>query len=128
MARFFDGRARAAGRVRLRDLVSLADAKTEAHEIGRFGGKAQKNSGRGATDKGDATLGPFLVDVKEYNKSYAISVDNWAKICSDAVKAGRLQPALNLVMGPVGQKVRVWVISDRMFKEMYDAWEEKYNG
>lgn len=106
----------------------MADAKTEAHEIKRFGGKAQKNSGRGAHQKGDATLGPFLVDVKEYLKSYAISIDNWAKICTDAVQSGRKQPALNVVLGDNGNKTRVWVISDRMFKEMLQAWEEKYNG
>ena len=104
----------------------MADAKTEAHEIKRFGGKAQKNSGRGAVAKGDATLGPFLLDVKEYEKSYAVSVQNWAKICTDAIKAGRLQPALNVVLGATGSKTRVWVISDAMFKEMLEAWEEKY--
>jgi hypothetical protein len=104
----------------------LADAKSEAYEIKRFGGKAQKNSGRGAVAKGDATLGPFLVDVKEYEKSYAISLDNWAKICSDAVRAGRMQPALNIVLGKEN-RVRIWAVSDRMFMEMLDAWKEKYN-
>jgi hypothetical protein len=104
----------------------LADAKSEAYEIKRFGGKAQKNSGRGAVAKGDATLGPFLVDVKEYEKSYAISLDNWAKICSDAVRAGRMQPALNIVLGKEN-RVRIWAVSDRMFMEMLNAWKEKYN-
>lgn len=101
----------------------MADKKSEAAEIKRFGGKAQKNSGRGAVAKGDAILGPFLVDVKEYNKSYSISVDNWAKISSDAVKAGRLQPALAIVLDG---RVRVWAISELMFMEMLDAWKEKY--
>jgi hypothetical protein len=104
----------------------LADAKSEAREIKRFGGKAQKNSGRGAVAKGDATLGPFLVDVKEYEKSYAISLDNWAKICSDAVRAGRMQPALNIVLGKEN-RVRIWAVSDRMFMEMLNAWKEKYD-
>ena len=101
----------------------MADKKSEAAEIKRFGGKAQKNSGRGAVAKGDAILGPFLVDVKEYSKSYSISVDNWAKISSDAVKAGRLQPALAIVLDG---RVRVWAISELMFMEMFEAWKEKY--
>jgi hypothetical protein len=106
----------------------MADAKSEAAEIKRAGAKAQKNSGRGAHHKGDATLGPFLVDVKEYEKSYSVSIDNWAKICSDAVKREKLQPALNIVLGANdGRKTRVWVIGDRMFTEMLSAWEEKYN-
>jgi hypothetical protein len=103
--------------------LELADKKSEAAEIKRFGGKAQKNSGRGAVAKGDAILGPFLVDVKEYSKSYSISVDNWAKISSDAVKAGRLQPALAIVLDG---RVRVWAISELMFMEMLEAWKEKY--
>jgi hypothetical protein len=105
----------------------MADSKTEAQEIARFGGRPQKNSGRGAHQKGDATLGPFLVDVKEYEKSYSISVENWAKICTDAVQSGRMQPALAIVLGKNdGRKVRVWAISDRMFHEMLEAWQEKY--
>lgn len=103
----------------------MADAKSEASEIRRFGGKPQKNSGRGAVAKGDATLGPFLVDVKEYEKGYTISLDNWAKICTDAVRAGRMQPALSIVLGKEN-RVRVWAVSERMFMEMLDAWQEKY--
>lgn len=102
----------------------MADKKSELAEIARFGGTPQKNSGRGAVKKGDATLGPFLVDVKEYKKSYSVSVENWAKVSSDAVRAGRYQPALAIVLDG---KVRIWAISERMFLEMYEAWKEKYD-
>lgn len=106
----------------------MATAKTELEEIKRFGGKPQPNSGRGAHRKGDATLGPFIVDVKEYAKGYTISIDTWAKICSDAVLSGRMQPALAIVLGEEGgSKTRVWAVSERMFLEMLGAWEEKYN-
>lgn len=105
----------------------MADAKSEALAIKKMGGKAQKNSGRGAVAKGDATLGPFLVDVKEYKVGYTINLDNWAKICTDAVRMGRMQPALNVIMGET-RRVGVWVVSDAMFHEMLEAWEEKYNG
>lgn len=105
----------------------MADAKTELAEIRRDGATPQPNSGRGKHKKGDAILTPFLVDYKEYTKSYSVSIDNWAKICSDAVKADKHQPALKLVLGENdGQKTRVWVISDRMFHEMRQAWLEKY--
>jgi hypothetical protein len=103
----------------------MADARSELREISRFGGNAQKNSGRGKHKKGDATLGPFTVDVKEYAKSYSISRTNWAKICTDAAKNSN-EPALMLALGEGQQTTRVWVVGDQMFKEMLSAWEEKY--
>lgn len=108
-------------------LVALADLKSERNEIKRFGGKPQPNSGRGAVRKGDATLGPFVVDVKEYSKSYSISMENWAKVNTDARTSGHYSPALNLVLGdPSEARCRLWVIDDTMFKQMLEAWEEKY--
>lgn len=103
----------------------LATAQSELDEIKRFGGTPQKNSGRGAVKKGDAILMPFLVDVKEYAKSYSVSISNWAKASSDAIKAGGYQPALNIVLGETN-RVRVWVVSEEMFLEMHEAWKEKY--
>jgi hypothetical protein len=103
----------------------VATAQSELAEIKRFGGTPQKNSGRGAVKKGDAILEPFLVDVKEYAKSYSVSIANWAKISSDAIKSGGYQPALNVVLGETS-RVRLWVISEGMFLEMHEAWKEKY--
>ena len=101
---------------------------TEASEAKRDGSKLQPNSGRGKHAKGDAILGPFLIDYKEYAQSFGVSINVWSKLCTDAVLKGRLQPALKLVLGPNdGHKTRVWVISDSMFHEMLEAWEEKYN-
>lgn len=105
----------------------MADKKSEAAEIKRIGATAQKNSGRGAHHKGDAILEPFLVDIKEYSKSYALNKANWAKICMDAVKRDKRQPALNVVLGDEGEpRVRLWVVGERMFEEMREAWLEKY--
>ncbi len=101
-----------------------ATAKTELDEIRRFGGVAQKNSGRGSR-KGDAILEPFLVDVKEASKSFTLNEKVWAKICTDAVVSERRQPALCVVLGD-NNPVRMWVVSDRMFEEMREAWMEKY--
>lgn len=99
---------------------------TELNEIKRDGAKAQKNSGRGQFQKGDATLGPFCYDIKEYGKSFSVSQAVWGKICTDAFRSGNMVPALKLVLGAGDRKTRVWVIGDEMFKEMLEAWEEKY--
>ena len=97
---------------------------SELDEIKRFGGKPQKNSGRGKHDKGDAIVEKFVVDVKEYGKSFGLSKAVWAKICTDAVKQGK-RPALNVVLGENdGRKVRMWVISDSDMMEYLKFLEE----
>lgn len=99
---------------------------SEADEIQRDGATPVKNSGRGL-NKGDAILEPFLVDYKEYGKSFGITKEMWAKISTDSIKNGRRQPALKLVIGKEGEvRTRLWVIGDTMFHEMLEAWREKY--
>lgn len=98
---------------------------SEKSEIKRDGAKAQKNSGRGQIQKGDATLGPFCYDIKEYPKGFTVNTNNWGKVCEDAWRSGRMTPALKIVMGETST-VRLWVIEDTMFHEMLEAWEEKY--
>lgn len=102
---------------------------SEASEIKRMGARAQSNSGRGAHDKGDAVLEPFLVDIKEYTNSFSVSRDNWAKLTLDAFKAGRRIPAFYLALGAetTNDKVRLWVISDDMMQELRELWLEKYS-
>lgn len=102
---------------------------SEASEVKRDGARAQRNSGRGILEKGDAILGEICYDIKEYNESFSVSRKNWAKIATDAFKSGRKIPALKLVLGSKGSdsKIRLWVINDDMFHEMYEAWEEKYS-
>lgn len=101
---------------------------SEAAEIKRMGAKAQRNSGRGILEKGDAKLFPFLVDIKEYDESFSVSRKNWAKLTSDAYRAQISVPAFFLALGSDDDKtkLRLWVIPDEMFKEMRDAWLEKY--
>ncbi|QOI67466.1 Holliday junction resolvase [Streptomyces phage Beuffert] len=107
---------------------------SEADEIKRDGATPVKNSGRSkGTNKGDAILEPFLVDYKEYNKTFGVSKEFWAKISTDAINNGRRQPALKLVIrdsdDPESRtpKTRLWVIGDAMFHEMLEAWKEKYD-
>lgn len=86
---------------------------SEQEEIKRDGGVPQKNSGRGQVAKGDAVYdGYWLVDIKEYAKGFTVSVDSWAKICTDALRAGNLEPAFKLVLGEGQNKVRLFVISE----------------
>lgn len=101
---------------------------TEIKQIRRDGAVAQKNSGRGWVHKGDARLGPFLIDYKEYDESFGVSRKVWAKLQSDAFRTEQSQPAFRLVLGSKNNpdKLRLWVISDEMFFEMLEAWEEKY--
>lgn len=98
----------------------------ELSEIRRFGGVPQKNSGRGAHRKGDAVWGRFLVDVKEYSKSFGLSLNMWGKVSTDAAKEG-LEPALNVVLGEEGKpRVRLWVITDdemQNYKRLLDEEE-----
>lgn len=104
----------------------MADAKTELAEIKKMGGKPQKNSGRGLYQKGDATLGPFCVDVKEYAKTFGLSRSVWGKICSDAGKSKK-EPALMICLGSGRDSTRMWVVGDEMFHLMLEAYQEKYD-
>lgn len=99
---------------------------SEQGEAKKDGAVLQPNSGRGKHRKGDATLGPFVIDYKEYAESYGVSRKTWAKISTDAWQVGGI-PALKLVLGhEEPHPTRLWVIGDKMFHEMLEAWQEKY--
>ena len=97
---------------------------SEKAEIKRIGGKAQKNSGRGQIQKGDARLTPFVYDIKEYAEGFTVSRKAWAKACTDAMKVDiSSEPALQLVLG--NPPIRLWVVSEEMFVEMLEAWQNQ---
>ncbi len=99
---------------------------SEKGEAKRDGSDLRRNSGRGLYDKGDAHLSVFNIDYKEYDRSFSVSRQTWVKVCSDAVKM-KLEPALKLVIGKSNEpKLRLWVIEDEMFKQMLEAYQEKY--
>lgn len=99
---------------------------SESGEIKRMGATPVKNSGRGI-NKGDCTFGPFLLDIKEYSKSYTVSLSSWAKISTDAIKRGDgSQPGLFLVLSDGKITQRVVVVGEKMWREMLEAWEEKH--
>jgi hypothetical protein len=88
----------------------MATNKSEASELKRMGAKVHKNSGRGQV-KGDGSLDEFIVDVKEYSKSFTISIDNWAKICTDTMKVDKSKsPMLQLVLRDGNRVIRLSVV------------------
>ena len=88
----------------------MATNKSEASELKRMGAKVHKNSGRGQV-KGDGSLDEFIVDVKEYSKSFTISIDNWAKICTDTMKVDKSKsPMLQLVLRDGTRTIRLSVV------------------
>jgi hypothetical protein len=98
---------------------------TEKLEARRDGARLQKNSGRGKHDKGDAVLDEaFLLDYKEYEKSFSLNTDVWAKICTDAFRAGGYEPVLKIILGKGTNKVRLMVISETLFNEMKSSYLE----
>lgn len=96
---------------------------SERGEAKRDGARQQKNSGRGKIQKGDAVMGPFVVDYKEYTKSISISQEIWAKICTDTFKVDRSRhPLLKLILGEGNRKTRLAVIEWALFEEMLESW------
>lgn len=91
---------------------------SERAELKRANLKAHKNSGRGAV-KADGSDDEFVVDVKEYSKSFSVTQDNWAKIVTDTMKVDRSKnPALMLVIGEGNKKIRLAVIEWNVFEEL----------
>ena len=94
----------------------------EEIEIKRDGAKAQKNSGRGQYQKGDAIMPPFLVDYKEAAKSFNLNKTVWAKICTDTFKVSReLYPCLKIIIGEGNEKVRLAIIEWSYLQDLIDG-------
>jgi len=99
---------------------------SERAEVKRDGANAQKNSGRGKFQKGDAILKPFLVDYKEANKSFTLNKAVWSKICTDTFKvSGELQPALKIIIGEDNSKVRLAIIEWSFLEELIGVYNER---
>ena len=83
---------------------------SERSEVKRDGATAQKNSGRGDYQKGDAKWNGFLVDYKEAGSAFTLNKDVWSKICTDTFRVDRnMFPALKLIIGKES-KVRLAII------------------
>lgn len=101
----------------------------ELRELKRLGATPQKNSGRGKFKKGDGVIEDvgIMVDVKEYAKSFAVSISNWAKVSTDALLQG-FDPWLFIVLGEPGQpKTRLVVMTEDQALE-YLELKRRYSG
>lgn len=97
---------------------------SERGEARRDGAKLQKNSGRGQFSKGDATWKMFLIDYKEYSKSFSVTLKEWAKVCRDAARTGLdSYPLIKVVLGPDEKKIRLGVLEWSMLEELVDKAE-----
>jgi hypothetical protein len=91
---------------------------SERGELKRIGAKQHINSGRGPV-KADGSLDDFVVDVKEYSKSYSVSRDSWEKIVSDTMQVDRKKdPVLMVVLGEGNKKVRLAIIEWEVFEQL----------
>ena len=105
----------------------MANNKTEASELKRMGAKVHKNSGRNMI-KADGSTKDFVIDVKEYNKSYSISVDSWAKICTDTMKVDKSKsPMLQLILTDGNKKIRLSVLEWSILEELIEKAESGDN-
>ena len=90
---------------------------SERGELKRIGAKQHKNSGRN-TKKADGSLENYVVDVKEYSKSFSVTQDVWAKIVTDTLKVDKNKsPVIMLVLGEQ-KKVRLAIIEWNEFEEL----------
>lgn len=100
---------------------------SERSEARRDGATLQKNSGRGQYSKGDARWRFFLLDYKEYAKSFSVTIKEWAKTCRDAATASKggeeYYPAIKVVLGDDRGKVRLAVIEWAMLEELVEKAE-----
>lgn len=101
---------------------------SEKAEAKRDGSRLQKNSGRGQYQKGDARLDIFTVDYKEYEKSFSVSKNVWAKICMDAWKNGNTEPALKVILGSGNEKTRLWIVREHIIEDYIRLRELEENG
>lgn len=99
---------------------------SERGEIKRDGAKAQKNSGRGQYQKGDAKWYNFVVDYKEANSSFTLNKDVWAKVCTDTFKVNRnMHPALKIIIGE-DSKTRLAIIEWAVLEDLVKFWKENH--
>lgn len=97
---------------------------SERSELKRIGAKPHKNSGRGNIQKADGSLENYVVDVKEYSKSFSVTQDVWAKIVTDTLRVDKNKsPVIMLVLGEQ-KKVRLAIIEWNEFELLREIREK----
>lgn len=91
---------------------------SERGEANRINAKLQKNSGRGRIQKGDATWKNYVLDFKEFTKSFSLSQNVWAKVVTDTLKVDRKKsPAICLILDG---KTRLAIIEWSEFERLVE--------
>ena len=92
---------------------------SERGEAKRIGAKLHKNSGRNNT-KGDASWNNYILDFKEFSKTFSITQDVWAKVVTDTLKVDKgKSPAIYLALGET-HKVRLAIIEWSEFERLVE--------
>jgi len=90
---------------------------SERGEAKRIGARLHKNSGRNAI-KGDASWRNYVLDFKEFAKSFSITQEVWAKVVTDCLRVDRKKsPAICLVLGG---RTRLAIIEWSEFERLVD--------
>jgi hypothetical protein len=90
---------------------------SERGEAKRIGAKQHRNSGRNYT-KGDASWRSYVLDFKEFSKSFSINREVWAKVVTDCLKVDKKKsPAICLILGG---KTRLAIIEWSEFERLVD--------
>jgi hypothetical protein len=98
---------------------------SEKGEAKRIGARLQKNSGRGRIQKGDATWKSYVLDFKEFTKSFSITQNVWAKVVTDTLKVDRSKsPVIMLVLDG---KTRLAIIEWSEFERLVENDEPDPN-
>jgi len=91
---------------------------SESGEAKRIGARLHKNSGRNYT-KGDASWYDYVLDFKEFSKSFSITQKVWSKVVTDCLKVDRKKsPAICLVLDG---KTRLAIIEWSEFERLVEG-------
>lgn len=94
----------------------------EKREIKMDGASPVKNSGRGVL-KGDASIGPALIDYKHYTSSFSINKKSWEKHSRDAFNDGYEMAAYSVILEGDGTSVvKVAVIDWEWFRHFIERY------
>lgn len=90
---------------------------TERGEASRINARLHRNSGRNYT-KGDASWNQYVLDFKEFTKSFSITQNVWAKVVTDTLKVDRQKsPAICLILDG---KIRLAIIEWSEFERLVE--------
>lgn len=95
---------------------------TERGEASRINARLHKNSGRNYT-KGDASWNQYVLDFKEFTKSFSITQNVWAKVVTDTLKVDRQKsPAICLILdGKTRLAIIEWSEFERLVENDNDS-------